>query len=174
MPQLILGIGSIFTGVMGMKSAKKQAQAERKAQEIEQRRANALAQKEKYQQVREARINRARVMSSAATAGLTGAGTSGAQGGWGSVQSQMGENIGTINQMQGFSNAVSQQNMIASRQASKSQMWAGIGNMFSQASSAAAGMPVGSSTTPFSQPKVQSTTGSTSRPWGTTGGWGNY
>jgi hypothetical protein len=162
-------IGSLISGIFGMGAAKKQAQAERRAQEIEQRRANALAQKEKYQQMREARIARGRVIAGAQNAGAGAISTSGLSGATGAIQSQLGENIGTINQMQGFSNAVSLQNQIAAKQASKQQMWAGIGNIFSQITSAGtsymgAKAGGGFSTTPFTQAKP-------TNPWGSSLGW---
>lgn len=152
-------IGSLITGILGMSSAKKQAAAERRSQEIEQRRANALAQKEKYQQMREARIARGRIIAGAQNAGAGSISTSGLSGAVGAIQSQMGENIGTISQMQGFSNAVTLQNQIAAKQASKQQFYAGLGNMFSQITSSATSFMGargggGATTTPFTQAKV--------------------
>ena len=97
------------------KSAKKQrrlfsqkAAAEKEARAVEQRRANVMAQKDKFRQMREGRIRRASILQKSQNAGVAGAGTSGVQGAVGSVGSQVGENIGTLGQFQGFAERLSQ------------------------------------------------------------------
>ena len=93
-----------------MKAAKKQAKAarnmedaQREQQRIEQARANVLAQRDRVQAVREARIRRASIISNANNAGLSLAGgSSGLSGATSSVQSQLGYNLGTMGSMQSF------------------------------------------------------------------------
>ena len=140
------------------KSAKKQrrlfsqkAAAEKEARAVEQRRANVMAQKDKFRQLREGRIRRASILQKSQNAGVEGAGTSGVQNAKGSVGSQVGENIGTLGQFQGFAERLSQLSQqsadfstAAFREQSKNetrQAWFGVAaSGFSSIASFAGGM----------------------------------
>jgi len=98
-------------------AAEKQAAAEQERQRIEQVRADVGARKERRQQLRELRLRRAAALSSAANAGATG--SSAVAGALGSLGSQFGQNIGQINEAQGFGQAISTQNEIAGQQQSE-------------------------------------------------------
>ena len=77
------------------------AQAQKEGIAAQQRMAQVDAQRQRLQQVREARIRRGAILSSAGSQGM-GPGTSGVVGSVGSVSSQMAQNIGTIGQTQTF------------------------------------------------------------------------
>lgn len=78
-----------------------QASAQREAATTQQRAANVQTQQEKVRQLREARIARARVLSSAVSMGI-GTASTGVSGAVSSISSQYGENIGRINVAQTF------------------------------------------------------------------------
>lgn len=138
----VVGIGAAIGGtVMQMGAAKKQrraiqrsVQAQQDQNRIEQARANVQAQRERVQQVREARIRRAQVISAAGNAGVgvTG-GTSGMVGATSSIQSQLGQNLGTLGQMQSFGAQLSAANQREAQAQSdfaaagaEGQMWQSI------------------------------------------------
>lgn len=116
-------------------AAEARATAEREGIAAQDRAAKVSAQKERIKSLREARIARARVLSSAATEGV-GAQSSGVSGATSSITSQFGSNIGTINQAQTFGEQASAANSraasagadIASHQA-LAQQWQMIGNL---------------------------------------------
>lgn len=120
-----MGIISAVAGVVGASKQKKiakrqaraaeaQAAAERERQRIEQVRADVSARKERQQQLREARIRRAQILSASANAGALGASTT--TGAVGGINTQFGFNIGQINEAQGFGQAISTQNELAAEQ----------------------------------------------------------
>jgi hypothetical protein len=120
-----MGIISAIAGVVGASKQKKiakrqaraaeaQAAAEKERQRIEQVRADVNARKERRQQLREARIRRAQVLSASANAGALGASTT--TGAIGGINTQFGANIGQINEAQGFGQAISTQNEAAAAQ----------------------------------------------------------
>lgn len=90
--------------------ATEQAAQQRFALEAQQRAASVQAQQEKIKQIREARIARARIIAQSSAAGM-GVGTSGVSGAVGSIGTQAGANIGTISQMQSFSDIASAANI---------------------------------------------------------------
>lgn len=115
----VVGVAASVGGtVMQMQAAKKQRKAMQRSQDaqleqnrIEQARANVQAQRERVQQVREARIRRASVISGAGNAGVgVGTGTSSMTGATSSIQSQLGNNLGTLGQMQSFGQQLSAAN----------------------------------------------------------------
>lgn len=147
-----MGVISAITGIGAAKKLKKidkhqaraaeaQAAAERERQRIEQVRADVAARKERRQQLREARLRRSQVLAAAANAGAIGSSTVG--GALGSLGSQFGANIGSINEAQGFGQAISTQNEIIGNQqseinrlegksqqiAAKQQIFQSIGNL---------------------------------------------
>lgn len=94
-------VGSIFGLVGGLN----QASAQKKELQAQQRMNDLKAARERMQQVREARIKRAQVEQSAANSGA--ADSSGAISGAQTVTSQIGQNIGFLNQQQGLSDRIS-------------------------------------------------------------------
>lgn len=109
--------GTAFSVMNGISTASQQKRAMQQAQQaqadqqrIEQARANAAAQRERLQQQREARIRRANVINATANTGAGMAGTSGVVGATSSIQSQLGANIGYINQAQSFALQISAAN----------------------------------------------------------------
>lgn len=138
----VAAVGATIGGtVMQMQAAKKQRKAMQRAQDaqaeqnrLEKARANVMAQRERVQQVREARIRRAGVIASAGNAGVgvTG-GTSSMTGAVSSIQSQFGNNLGTLGQMQSFGQQLSMANQREADAQSdyitagaKGQMWQSI------------------------------------------------
>lgn len=137
----VVAVGAaVGSTVMQMNAAKQQKKASKQAfaaqqeqNRIEQARANVNANRERLQQVREARIRRASIISSAGNAGVASAGTSGVSGATSSVQSQLGQNLGTLGQMQSFGEQLSQANQRQAQAQSdyetagaKGQMWQSI------------------------------------------------
>lgn len=116
--------------VMQSQAAGEAADAQKAANEAQQRAAQVEAQKARIQQVREARIRRAQVLASGTNTGL-GTGTSGMGGAIGSISSQMAGNIGDINQQQTFATQTSQALQKSADAQVDAQKWQQIGN-FSQ------------------------------------------
>lgn len=118
----VIGIGaSIGSTIMGMSAANKQKkamshmyEANQEAARIEKARHAVMAQRDRVQQVREARIRRAQVISGAGNAGLSLAGgSSGLSGATSSIQSQFGHNLGTLGTMSSFAQQLSLANQRA-------------------------------------------------------------
>lgn len=130
----ILAIGALTVSagsmIMQSQAANRQADAQRAASAAQGRSANVEAQRARIQQVREARLRRAQVVSAAEGSGL-GTGTSGVGGAVGSIASQMGSNIGTINQQQTFAEETSVALQKSADAGVEAQQWQMIGN-FSQ------------------------------------------
>jgi hypothetical protein len=134
--------GAAFSVIGGLSQASKQKKAMRQAQaaeaeqqRIQQAQADAAAQRERIQQQREARIRRASVINATANTGAGFSGTSGLVGAESSIQSQLGYNIGTINQTQSFAAQISAANqreqdaLGAARKAETTgQAWQNIGS----------------------------------------------
>lgn len=123
-------VATVYSGQQQAKATKKAAAVAREATAAQGRASSVEAQRARIQQVREARIRRAQVLSSGTNAGL-GTGTSGIGGAVGSIASQMGENIGSINQQQTFADQTSAALQQAADYQVKAQKWQQIGN-FSQ------------------------------------------
>ena len=79
---------SVVSSLKQSKALKRQAAAEREGQVIQQKRANVLAAKDRFAQIREARIKRASILSSTVNAGLFARGTSGFSGATSSIGAQ--------------------------------------------------------------------------------------
>ena len=121
---------SAGSAVAQSSAAKKQAKAQGEASDAQGRAANVEAQQARIAQVREARIRRGQVVASGTNAGM-GVGTSGIGGATGSISSQMGSNIGSINQQQTFADETSAALQKSTDAGVKMQTWQQIGN-FSQ------------------------------------------
>jgi len=96
------------------KARRRQIAAQKEAQRIAQLRSDVAARKERQKQLRETRIRKAQILSTTTLAG--GGGSSGQAGALGSIGTQFGANIGRINEAQGFSSAISEQNEEAAKQ----------------------------------------------------------
>lgn len=117
------------------KASSRSAQAQKKSAEAQSRAAEVQAQRERLQQVRQARIAQAQIINTAGVAGM-GTGTSGVAGGVASAGTQAASNIGAINVAQSFGAEASKWNTVASEQASKqaeaqtnAQMWGAVGGV---------------------------------------------
>jgi len=134
MPVLIVAaLGAAATVYSGSKQAsatKKAAAAQQEASAAQGRSASVDAQRARIAQVREARIRKGQVISAGTSGGL-GMGTSGLGGAVGSIASQMGENIGNINQQQTFAQETGAALQESANQQVKAQKWQQIG-AFSQ------------------------------------------
>jgi len=126
----ISAAATAYSGVQQSKAAKKQTQAQGEAADAQGRAANVEAQQARIAQVREARIRRGQVVASGTNAGM-GVGTSGIGGATGSISSQMGSNIGSINQQQTFADETSAALQKSTDAGVNAQKWQMIGN-FSQ------------------------------------------
>lgn len=121
---------SAGSAVMQSKGAKKSATAQREAGEAQSRAASVEAQQARITQVREARIRRGQVTAAGTNSGLD-TGTSGIGGAVGSISSQMGSNIGNINQQETFAQETSAALQRSADAQVEGQKWQQIGN-FSQ------------------------------------------
>jgi hypothetical protein len=109
----IIGLGvSYEQGQQAASSAEEQSRANERARQASERAANVRAQQERIKTQREARIARAQLVSGATSAGA-GVGTSALSGGKGSISSQLGANIGSINVAQDFASQASTANQQA-------------------------------------------------------------
>ena len=138
-------ITSLFTGIDGMKAAKKQKKAlelkervDREANRVDKKKNALTLQREKISTLREARIKRAQIIQGTANAGARFSGSSSATGATGSITSQYGQNIGMLNQFEGFgdrlsvlsqqsADALSKYNRIGAKHAAFAGMMSGIG-----------------------------------------------
>jgi len=103
-----VGLAQGYSAQQGAADAQQQqAAATREAAATQQRSANVQAQQERVKQLREARIARARVLSSSVSMGV-GTASTGVSGAVSSISSQYGENVGRINVAQTFAEKTSQ------------------------------------------------------------------
>jgi hypothetical protein len=117
-------------------AAQQGAQAQREGIAAQGRMANVDAQRQRLQQIREARIRRGAVLAGAGSTGL-GPGTSAVSGATSSITSQAASNIGTVNQTQTFANQASAASQRAADAASAGtqaqatgQQWQTINTIF--------------------------------------------
>lgn len=123
--------GAAVAGVvMSAKSAKDQAKAQKASIAAQGRMSDYEARRARISAVREARMQRAAVESTAGAAGV-GPSSSGVLGATGSISSQLGTNIGYQNVMQGFAQQASIANQQAADAAATGAMWGAVGNIAS-------------------------------------------
>ena len=106
---------------------RKASEAQRKSTKLSQRRADIQATRDRREQVRAARIQRAEILSTAANTGA--AGSSSEAGAIGSIQTQLGSNIGTSFLFQDISQRQSSANVAASAAQSRAATFSSIGNL---------------------------------------------
>lgn len=99
------------------KARKRQVAAQREAARIQQVKSDVEARRERKKQLRETRIRKAQILSTAVLSGAGGSSTT--AGAVGSIGTQFGANVGRINEAQGFGGAISTQNEEAARQQGK-------------------------------------------------------
>lgn len=130
--QLALAVGGLVAGslVAGAKARSQQ----RKASRLQQRLQERQARRERLSQVREAQVQRARIIASgAATGALEG---SAVQGGAASVQTQAASNIAFINQSEGIQQGIASANRRASDAAGTAQALGQVAGLVSSFSGA--------------------------------------
>ena len=121
-------------------AAHQQADLQAQAEQARARMSEVDAQRERVKQVREGRIRSAQVISSTGNEGLGFAGTSGNVGATSSIVSQVGNNIGNINQNMGFASEISNYNIAAgqagaagaeaqARGTANAAMWQSLGSV---------------------------------------------
>jgi len=150
-------ITSLFSGIDGMKAAKKQKKAlaakervDREAKRVTKKQNALTVQREKIAQLRDARVKRAEIINRTVNAGARVGGTSSATGATGSIISQLGQNTGQLSQYVGFgdrlsalsqqsADALSKYNRIGAKHAAFSGMMSGIGSFGDMAAGAAIG-----------------------------------
>ena len=113
---LVLGGIGVYqqyeAGQSAKEAASQSAAAQAESAAAQKRSANVQAQRDRLKQIREARIARARIVSSATQAGI-GLASTGITGATGAVTSEMGSNIGAINVAQTFAEASADANQRA-------------------------------------------------------------
>lgn len=144
----VMAVATVVSSQQSQQAAKAQKQAtaaQMEAQAAQQRGASVAAQRERIKTVREARIARANVLAGGMGMGF-GSDTSGIVGATSSIQSQMGSNIGYINQQETFAAQASEANRQAAGFTSqaighqaKAQQWQAIGSLASSAFGAQGG-----------------------------------
>jgi hypothetical protein len=143
-PITAIGIGiSAFSTFQQMSAssdaadaAHQQADLQAKAEQAKSRQSEVEAQRERVKQVREGRIRAAQVVSSTGNESLGFSGTSGNVGSTSSITSQVGNNIGNINQNMGFASEISGYNIAAGQAGTRiadaqadGMMWQKIGGV---------------------------------------------
>ena len=107
--------------------ANEAADAQRDAARIQQKQAKLQAQRQRSEQIRAARIARARTVLAGEAQGVSG--SSGVQGGTGSIISQLGSNLGFSLQMESMSDQASAELAQASKESGMASVFGGIADM---------------------------------------------
>ena len=123
-PYILAGTAVVST-VSSIQQSKKASSALQRAEALRQKQADRQNRLQKIKQLRQARI--ARGQAEAAQSGVSG-GAQGSQAlGVGStIQSQLGSNLGFLNQSQGINNQISQANISSVGAQSNSQIYGAI------------------------------------------------
>lgn len=106
---------------------KRAARASKRAQRAQQVQADLQTARERRNQIRQARIQRAQLEAQALAQGTTGA--SSVVGAAGSVQSQLGSNIGFLNQQQQLSQFASAQNQRAAAAQTRASIFSSVASL---------------------------------------------
>jgi sRNA-binding protein len=131
------------------RARRRQLTAQREAERIKQVRANVASRKERREQLREARIRKAQILSSSTLAGA-GEGTTTTIGAIGSIGTKLGRGIGELQEARGFGEALSlQAGIVADEQ--ENIVRAGSKNQINQAISGAVTSTVSSASSIFAR-----------------------
>jgi len=128
---IIAGVASIAGGVAQAKEKKTAAKREKKARRVQAALGEAQAQRERRETVRQSRIQRAQILNQGEIGGV--AGSSGVQGGVGSVQSQAASNIGFQQQQLAGQRTISDLSQGAADARSRGSTFGAIGGVANQA-----------------------------------------
>lgn len=118
---------AVYGTIQQSKASKKAASAQQRAAQLEQRRQDLAAARERRQQYRQARIQRAQIASNAGATGVSQ--TSGAISGQGIVGTQAGANVSYLNQQ---SDLARQQGIFQTQAYTaqgKAAMWGGVASL---------------------------------------------
>lgn len=126
------------------------AEATKRQADLQNRLNEINAQRARLNAIRESRIKRAQILTSTTGAGLGPTGTSSSVGGIGAVTTQEAQNVQTINQRQGFGQAIGAAQTDYYTAAGEAKGWQDIGNVAGSIFSASGGF--GSMFKPFSTP----------------------
>ena len=148
----------------GKKAAKAQsAQAAlmQKSEESKARYSQVQAQRERVAQQRQARIQQGRILGQMGTSGLGMTGSAPFTGAMGSVSSQLGANIGQINQGAGFAQEQSGYNIAAAQQGTQAGQAMASAGGWQQMATLAGNISSGSFGNPF---EIKPTTSKSTTP----------
>lgn len=106
--------------VYSVDQQRKAQKAQRKSEKLQQRRADAQAARDRRSTIRQARVRRAQILNESAQTGA--AGSSSESGAIGSLQGQLGSQLGASFQNQALSGQISRQNIKASRYGGNASM----------------------------------------------------
>jgi hypothetical protein len=120
------GVSAVGT-IASISSSKKASKEQKRAQQLQQKRADISAQRERYQAVREARIRRGSLEAAAARTGTTA--TSGFAGGRAAIESGFAGNVAYSQQQQNLAGQVSQANISAADYQSQAATFGAIGGI---------------------------------------------
>lgn len=132
------------------KATTQAAAATQRQADLQNRLNEVNAQRARVNAIREARIKRAQILTSTTGAGVGISGTSSSVGGIGAVTSQEAQNVQTINQREGFGQAIGAAQTDFFSATGEAKGWQDIGNVSGNIFSASGGF--GSLFKPFSTP----------------------
>ena len=126
-PYILAGTAVVST-VSSIQQSKKASSAQQRAEALRQKQADRQNRLQKIKQLRQARI--ARGQAEAAQSGVSG-GAQGSQAlGVGStIQSQLGSNLGFLNQSQGINNQISQANISGIKAQDRSNVFGAVASI---------------------------------------------
>ena len=119
---------AVFTGASVIEQRKSGRRQER-SQKIAQRKADVESARGRRQQIREARIRRADILQASASTGA--AGSSAETGAIGSLQSQLGTNLGASFQTQALSQSQSRANIGAAKASTRAGIFGSVADITS-------------------------------------------
>lgn len=130
-----LAFGAV-SSVVSMRRERRAARAAERAQEAQEQARQAEVRRMRRKEIRERRIEQARLRSMAEASGA-GAGSSAFQGGATSLSSQSGYNLGFIGATDNAQSNAAKWNRRSNRYATQANTWAGISNLSSSIGSMA-------------------------------------
>lgn len=125
--ETILAVTAIAATGASVYSSQQAAGSQRKAMRIQRRQAALQEAKQKRELVRQGRISAATAASNAENQGV--AGSSSAQGGVGSIISQVGSNMSFLDQYGKLSDQITGQNMSAAKYGAQAQLFGDVADL---------------------------------------------